>query len=84
MIDDLSDYTKEQLINALKNEYVYLIHDDFDPEEDMSAEEHLESVKSLTLEAIKEEILESIEADNDNQDEGDSISVSDYMNRWLY
>ena len=83
-MDPLSDYTKEQLIAALQSEYVYLIHDDFDPEEDMSAEEHLEYVNSLTLEAIKEEILESIEADNDNQDEGDSISISDYMNRWLY
>ena len=83
-MDLLSEYSREQLISALHNEYVYLIHDDFDPEEDMSAEEHLESIKSLTLESIKEEILESIEADNDNQDEGDSISVSDYMNRWLY
>ena len=54
------------------------------PEEDMSAEEHLESIKSLTLEAIKEEIVESIEAGNDNQDAGDSISVSDCTNRWLY
>ena len=36
----------------------------------MSAEDHLESIKSLTLQAIKEEILESIEADNDNKDEG--------------
>ena len=83
-MDSLSEYSREQLISALHNEYVYLIHDDFDPEEDMSAEEHLESVKSLTLEAIKEEILESIAADNDNQDEGDAISVSDYMHRWLY
>jgi hypothetical protein len=79
-----SEYSRQQLITALQKEYEYLIHDEFDPEEDMSSEEHLESVKSLTLEAIKEEILESIEADNDNQDESDSISVSDYMNRWLY
>ena len=50
----------------------------------MSAEKHLEWVRSLPLEELKVEILESIEADNDNQDEGDSISVSDYMNRWLY
>ena len=83
MIDDLSDYTKEQLIAALQNEYVYLIHDDFDPEEDMSAEKHLEWVRSLPLEELKVEILESIEADNENQDEGDSISASDYMKRWL-
>ena len=82
-MDLFSGYSKEQLITALQNEYVYLIHDDFDPDEDMSAEEHLESVKSLALEAVKEEILESIEAGNDSQDEGGLISVSDYMNRWL-
>lgn len=34
-MDPLSDYTKERLIAALQNEYVYLIHDDFNPEEDM-------------------------------------------------
>ena len=83
MNDDLSKYTQEQLIAAYQNEYEYLIHDDFDPEEDMSAEKHLEWVRSLPLEELKVEILESIEEDNDNQDEGDSISVSDYMNRWL-
>ena len=84
MISDLSEYTQEQLIAALYNEYEYLIHDDFDPEEDMSTEEFLESVRSLSLEALKEEILDSVQADNDNQDEGDSVSVSDWMNRWLY
>lgn len=83
-MDLFSNYTKEQLIAALCNEYEYLIHDDFDPEDDMSAEDYLESVKSLSLEQLKEEILDSVKADNDNQDEGDSVSVSDYMNRWLY
>ena len=83
MDNDLATYTQEQLITACQNEYEYLIHDDFDPEEDMSAEKHLEWVRSLTLEELKVEILESIQADNENQDEGDSVSVSDYMKRWL-
>lgn len=80
----LYEYSHEQLIAALCNEYEYLIHDDFDPDEDMSAEEHLKWAKSLPIEDLKAEILESIEVDNDNQDEGDSVSVSEYMNRWLY
>ena len=83
-MDLFFNYTKEQLIAALCNEYEYLIHDDFDPEEDMSAEDYREFVKSLSLEQLKDEILDSVKEDNDNQDEGDSVSVSDYMNRWLY
>ena len=83
-MDLLSDYTKEQLIAALCNEYEYLIHDDFDPDEDASPEEYLKSIKSLSLDELKKEILESVYEDNENQDEGDSVSVSDYMNRWLY
>ena len=83
MDDELSNYTQEQLIAAYQNVCEYLIHDDFDPEEDMSAEKHLEWVRSLPLEELKVEIVESIEAENDNQDEGDYVSASDYMNRWL-
>ena len=37
----LMTYTRDQLINALQHEYEYLIHDDFDPDVDMSATEHL-------------------------------------------
>jgi hypothetical protein len=34
-------YTRAQLIDALQNEYEYLCHDDFDPDVDMTMEEHL-------------------------------------------
>ena len=35
-------YTRQQLIDALAAEYDYLCHDDFDPDVDMSPDEHLE------------------------------------------
>ena len=85
-MDLLSEYSREQLIAAYQNEYEYLIHDDFDPDEDMSAEEHLEWIKSLSLEKLKVEILESIDMDNESLEryETETVSVDDYMNRWLY
>jgi hypothetical protein len=45
-------YTREQLINALQNEYEYLIHDDYDPDTDMSASEHLDYLNSLNVEQL--------------------------------
>jgi hypothetical protein len=45
-------YSKDQLIDALQNEYEYLCHDDFDPETDMSMEQHLEWLRTLTLEEL--------------------------------
>ena len=32
--------TREQLINALVNEYEYLCHDDFDPDVDLTTDEY--------------------------------------------
>ena len=49
-MDVLTQHSCEQLIAALCNEYEYFIQDDFDPDEDMSAEECLECIKSLPLE----------------------------------
>jgi len=83
-MDPFVGYTHEQLIAAFQNEYEYLCHDDFDPEEDMSPEEHLKWIGSIAIEELKAEIAESIDVDNSNQEEGDSVSVADYMNRWLY
>ena len=48
-------YTRQQLIDALSHEYDYLIHDDFDPNVDMSSEEHLEYLNSLSIEQLIEE-----------------------------
>lgn len=41
-------YTRTQLISALQREYEYLIHDDFDADNDMTAEQHLEYLSSLS------------------------------------
>ena len=45
-------YTREQLINALVNEYEYLCHDDFDPDVDLTTEEY-----RLKLECYNDEDL---------------------------
>lgn len=47
--------TPDQLIKALYNEYVYLCHDDFNPDEDPSPEEYLEGLKQLSYEELVEE-----------------------------
>ena len=46
------NYTREQLINALVNEYEYLCHDDFDPSVDLTTEEY-----RLKLECYSDEDL---------------------------
>ena len=45
-------YTRDQLITALAAEYDYLCHDDFDPDVDMSPDEHLAYLNSLSLEQL--------------------------------
>ena len=57
MMSDLStDYTREQLIDALLAEYQRLCHDD--PEDDdMTDEEYLQSLSSLTYEELVEETV---------------------------
>ena len=47
--------TKEQLIEALYNEYVFLCHDDFNPDEDPTPEEYLEMIKGMTYDELVEE-----------------------------
>lgn len=47
--------TKEQLIEALYNEYVFLCHDDFDPDVDETPEDYLEMLKELTYDELVEE-----------------------------
>ena len=55
-------YTRAQLIDALQHEYEYLCHDDFDPDVDMTMEEHLEWLDTLTIEELVKE--------TDTDDEG--------------
>ena len=64
-------YTKDQLVDALQNEYEYLCHDDFDPETDMSMEQHLEWLKTLTLEEL------IAETDTD-----EVFKLNDFMDRY--
>ena len=47
--------TREQLISALVKEYEWLCHDDFDPEEDCTPEEYLDSIKDLSYDELVEE-----------------------------
>jgi len=60
--------TKEKLINALYNEYVFLCHDDFDPDQDPTPEEYLEMIKEMSYDEL---IFEAC-ADN----------LDDYMEAW--
>ena len=48
-------YTQQQLIDAHQKEYEWLCHDDFDPEEDLSLEEHLEMLQELSYDELVEE-----------------------------
>ena len=48
-------YTREQLIEANYNEYVWLCHDDFDPDEDPTPEEYLEMLNGMTDQELIEE-----------------------------
>ena len=44
--------TREQLIQSLQSEYEYLIHDDFDADNDLTAEQHLEWLGTLADEEL--------------------------------
>ena len=46
------NYTRQQLIDALCREYDYLIHDDYDPDVDLSPEEY-----RLAMECLSDEDL---------------------------
>ena len=63
--------SKEQLIDALYNEYVFLCHDDFDPDEDPTPEEYLEMIKEMSYDELVEEAC----VDNE-------FSLNDYMEAW--
>jgi len=49
------NYTREQLIDALQREYEWLCHDDFDPDEDLTMEEHLDMLQQLSYDELVEE-----------------------------
>ena len=74
MHEDLPEikYSREQLITALQNEYEFLIHEDFEPEVDLTASEHLEHLNSLDI----EQLIRLTDCD-------DVFPLDDFMNRYL-
>ncbi len=61
-------YTRDQLISALQHEYEFLIHDDFDPDTDMSASQYLDYLNCLSDSELIEET-----------DTGDGYTLDEYM-----
>ena len=47
--------SREQLIEALYNEYVWLCHDDFEPGVDIEPEDYLTMLKDMTYDELVEE-----------------------------
>ena len=67
-----TQYTRQQLIDALAAEYEYLCHDDFDPDVDMSPDEHLEYLNSLSIEQLIDDTGTDVE-----------FTLDDFMSRYL-
>jgi len=63
--------TKEQLIEALYNEYVFLCHDDYDPDVDVSPEDYLEGLKEMSYDELIEETCTD-----------DTYHLSEFMSAW--
>ena len=63
--------SKEQLIDALYKEYMFLIHDDFDPDEDPTPEEYLEMIKEMSYDELVEEACVDEE-----------FTLNEYMEAW--
>ena len=65
-------YSREQLVSALAAEYAFLCHDDFDPATDMSEQDYLAYLSSLTIEQL------IIETTTD-----DAFSLDEFMDAYL-
>ena len=65
-------YQKEELIQALVKEYEWLCHDDFDPDNDPTLEEYLDSIKDLSY----DELVEETQTD-------DFFTLELFMRAWL-
>ena len=63
--------SKEQLIDALYNEYVFLCHDDFDPDEDATPEEYLEMLREMS----RDELIEETQTD-------EIFTLNEFMEAW--
>jgi len=63
--------SKEQLIDALYNEYVFLCHDDFDPDNDATPEEYHEMLREMSYDELIEETST-----------GEDFTLEEYLNTW--
>ena len=45
-------YSRSQLIADIQTDYEFIIHDDFDPENDLTPEQHLEWLHTLSDEEL--------------------------------
>jgi len=63
--------SKEDLVEALYNEYVFLCHDDFDPEVDPSPEEYREMLNEMTVGELIIETGTDVE-----------FTLDDFMKTW--
>ena len=48
MTHTTTTYSRQQLIDALSAEYAFLCHDDFDPDVDMTASQHLDYLNAMS------------------------------------
>jgi len=64
-------YSKEQLIEALYNEYVFLCHDDFEPGVDIDPEDYLAMLKDMSHDDLIEETCTD-----------DIYHLSEFMEAW--
>jgi len=64
-------YSREHLIAACHKEYEYLCHDDFDPDEDMTMDEHLKYLNKLSF----EELINETDTDEE-------YTLDHYMAKW--
>ena len=67
-----TDYSHQQLIDALLAEWAYLIHDDFNPEEDRTEEEYAKHLATLS----HAELLAEIDYDDEH------YPLSQFMHAW--
>ena len=64
-------FPKEQLIEALFNEYVWLCHDDYDPDVDIAPEDYLTMLKDMTYDQLVEET-----------DTDEIFTLAEYVEAW--
>ena len=63
--------SREQLIDALFNEYVFLCHDDYDPDVDIAPEVYLTMLNDMTYDELVEETCTD-----------DTYHLSEFMEAW--